>query len=54
MKNSKGVNNNNNDNNCYLNWFYEILDCEKWSKHRPELIREAKGDTILWDFAVQT
>ena len=27
-----------------------ILDCEKWSKHRPEPI----GATIYWDVAIQT
>ena len=30
------------------------MDCEKWYKHQPEAITEAKGATIHWDFAIQT
>ena len=42
----------------YINWkvckLHVILDCKKWYKRKPKTITEAKGTTILWDFAIQT
>ena len=34
--------------------YNRLLDCEKWHKHQPEVIREAKWVTILWDFTLRT
>ena len=35
----------------YIHWkickYNGILDCEKWYRHQPELIAEAKGVTII-------
>ena len=30
------------------------MDFEKWYKHQPGPITEAKGANILWDLAIQT
>ena len=42
----------------YNHWkiykYYGISKSEKWYKHQPESIIEAKDETILWDFAIQT
>ena len=31
-----------------------ILHCEKWYKHQPEPIIEAKVTSLLWYFVIQT
>ena len=40
--------------NLFIGKYINTMDCEKWSKHQLERIREAKRAIIPWNFAVQT